>query len=197
MAGLTLKSLQTSLLGPIDLTIAPGDCVCMSGPSGSGKSLTLRAVADLDPHEGELFLNDTPSTAMSGPQWRRQVGYLTAESQWWAETVGEHFIDGREFAEKVGFSKDVMDWSVNRLSTGEKQRLALARLLGNRPKVLLLDEPTAALDPENISRVESLVESYRSENNAAVLWVSHDPEQVNRVASRHYRFEQGRIRKVQ
>ena len=197
MKGLSLKALNTSLIGPIDLTIAAGECVCLSGPSGSGKSLTLRAVADLDPHEGELFLDDARSTDMSGPQWRRQVGLLTAESHWWAETVGEHFIDGREFAEEVGFGKEVMDWSVSRLSTGEKQRLALARLLGNGPTVLLLDEPTASLDRENITRVESLISKYREENNTAVLWVSHDPEQIKRIASRHFQIEQGSIREVQ
>jgi putative ABC transport system ATP-binding protein len=193
MEGLTIKSLRTRDIGPVNLAIAPGECVCLSGASGSGKSLTLRAIVDLDPHEGELYLDDTRSTQMSAPRWRRQVGLLPAESQWWADTVGEHFINGKGYVEKLGFDHNVFDWEVSRLSTGEKQRLALARLLGNEPAILLLDEPTASLDRENISSVESLIANYRERHRAAVLWVSHDPEQISRVASRHYRIEHGRV----
>ena len=193
MKGLTVKSLRTQYVGPLDLAIAPGECVCLSGASGSGKSLTLRAIADLDPHEGELYLDDSLSTQMTAPEWRKQVGLLPAESQWWAETVSEHFNNGKKYVEKLGFGRDVFGWAVSRLSTGEKQRLALARLLGNRPAVLLLDEPTASLDRPNIGSVEMLIADYRERHQAAVLWVSHDPEQISRIASRHYRIENGRL----
>jgi putative ABC transport system ATP-binding protein len=193
MKGLTVKSLRTQNIGPFDLAIAPGECVCLSGASGSGKSLTLRAIADLDPHEGELYLDDSLSTQMPAPEWRRQVGLLPAESQWWAETVSEHFNNGQEYVEKLGFGRDVFGWAVSRLSTGEKQRLALARLLGNQPAVLLLDEPTASLDRNNIGSVEMLIADYRERHQAAVLWVSHDPEQVARISNRRYQIESGRL----
>jgi len=186
MSSLTIKGLKTHGIGPLDLDIQKGQCVCLSGASGSGKSLTLRAVADLDPHEGEVALNGDKAAEFGGPEWRRQVGLLPAESRWWHDSVGEHFqqVDETLLA-RVGFSRDVMQWEISRLSTGERQRLALLRLLGNQPRALLLDEPTASLDRENISRVEALLKAYRQQHDAAVLWVSHDPEQIARVSSRH------------
>ncbi len=78
-----------------------------------------------------------------------------------------------------------MSWEIGRLSSGERQRLALARLLENEPIVLLLDEPSASLDIENAKRVENLVTAYKKNRGAAILWVSHDPSQIKRVADRH------------
>ncbi len=186
MSSLSFKGIKTHGIGPLDLEIPEGACICLSGASGSGKSLTLRALADLDPHEGEVALNGNKAADISGPEWRRWVGLLPAESHWWRDTVGEHFQEVDEaLLARVGFSRDVMQWQISRLSTGERQRLALLRLLGNRPRALLLDEPTASLDRENISRVEDLINEYRQQHGAAVLWVSHDPEQIARVSSSH------------
>jgi ABC-type iron transport system FetAB ATPase subunit len=67
------------------------------------------------------------------------------------------------------------------------------RLLSNRPRVLLLDEPTANLDPENTRRVEAVITEYRRAQKAAVIWVSHDPEQVARVANRYYELSNGTL----
>jgi putative ABC transport system ATP-binding protein len=185
MNSLKITGLKTLNLGPVDLDIAAGECVCLSGASGSGKSLTLRAVADLDPHEGDISLDGDRASSMNGPAWRRQVGLLPAESAWWGETVGEHFGEIDEgLMDKLGFEREALTWKISRLSTGERQRLALLRLLMNKPRALLLDEPTASLDRENIKRVEELVKDYRRQQNAAVLWVSHDPEQIARVSDR-------------
>ena len=102
----------------------------------------------------------------------------------------------RERLEALGFSDDVMNWVVSRLSTGERQRLALLRLLINRPRALLLDEPTASLDPSNVGPVENLLEDYRKETKAPMLWVSHDPPQADRVADRKYEISEGRLKPV-
>jgi ABC-type iron transport system FetAB ATPase subunit len=184
---LRIESLRFHGRGPYDLTVERGECVSLSGPSGAGKTLLLRSVADLDPHEGRVLLDDVDSLAVEAPIWRRSVGLLPAESQWWWDTVGPHFptVDV-ERLETLGFGRDVLGWEVSRLSTGERQRLALIRLLVNRPEALLLDEPTAALDPSNIGQVELLLESYRKEVDAPVLWVSHDPAQARRVADRRF-----------
>lgn len=194
MSALSFRELVTHGLGPLELDIPAGQCVCLSGASGSGKSLTLRALADLDPHQGEVTLNGDKAADISGPVWRRQVGLLPAESRWWCDTVGEHFeeIDTALLA-KVGFNRDVMQWQINRLSTGERQRLALLRLMTNQPRVLLLDEPTASLDRENILRVENLITEYRQQHNTAVLWVSHDDEQIARVCNRHVKIRDGKL----
>ncbi len=196
-AGLTIKHLRTLHVGPVDLAISPGECVVLTGASGSGKTLLLRAIADLDCHEGEVLLDGVACHTMHAHDWRSGVGLLPAESQWWGESIGAHFQQPDEaLLKQLGFGCEVMDWEVARCSTGERQRLALARLLQNRIKVLLLDEPTASLDAENVSRVEAVVKQLRQERAIAVLWVSHDPAQAERVATRRMRIESGRLQEV-
>jgi ABC-type iron transport system FetAB ATPase subunit len=174
--------------GPYSFRVEGGECCGISGGSGTGKTLLLRAIADLEPHAGKIFLGDRECDQIHAPEWRRLVGMLPAESGWWHESVGEHFGRPDEMPEhrlqELGFGREVLSWRVQRLSTGEKQRLALLRLLANRPEALLLDEPTASLDSENIARVEKLLTRYCRENDAPMLWVSHDATQLARVADR-------------
>lgn len=186
VSALNVIDLRTHERGPYSLCIAPGECVSLRGNSGSGKSLLLRAIADLDPHEGQVLLDDMPVTQFTAPQWRKQVALLPAESQWWQDEVGAHFsTEECPWLEPLGFGAETMHWQVSRLSSGEKQRLALARILMNKPRVLLLDEPTASLDADNVITVEKLIEKYRCDTGAAVLWVSHDAQQATRVGNRH------------
>lgn len=204
MNRLVSDRLMTVCGGPFSFEVAAGECVALSGPSGCGKTLLLRALADLDPAEGDVLLDAVSRDAVTAPEWRRQVGWLPAEAAWWFDVVGDHFGDqpssptaspshrrsevrdqNVRILEKLGFGEDVLDWRIERLSTGEKQRLSLFRLLMNEPKVLLLDEPTAALDPVNVGLVETVLSDYRKASGAAILWVSHSPEQIARVADRH------------
>ena len=206
MAGLRLDGLRARVLAPVDLDVRAGELVFVSGPSGSGKSLLLRAVADLDPHEGEVWLDGEARSAMSPSRWRRRVGLLPAESFWWADSVGEHLPANGEdkgpdgglsgVLGALGFEPAVLAWAVSRLSTGERQRLALARMLAQRPQALLLDEATANLDPANRERVESVVQTYRAEHDAAVIWVSHDPEQRERLGGRQLGIRNGRLEPI-
>ena len=194
MAHLRLSGFRCRLLRPIDLELAPGQCLALSGPSGSGKSLLLRAIADLDRHNGGLSLNGQDHRQMSGPEWRRRVALLPAETHWWAERVGEHFSDvDTELLRELGFEADALEWEVSRLSSGERQRLGLARLLAGEPEFLLLDEPSANLDSANTERLEACVAAYRERRPAGVLWVSHDPEQRRRVASRGLLIDDGKL----
>ncbi|MBN2885738.1 MAG: ATP-binding cassette domain-containing protein [Chromatiaceae bacterium] len=194
MAELRLDALQHPLLGVITLSIAPGERVFLSGPSGAGKSLLLRAIADLDPHRGEVWLGDEARSRMSAHRWRRRLGLLPAEPAWWADRVGEHLPPASEAAPlglenmlaRLGFEPEALDWTVARLSTGERQRLALVRLLAQAPEALLLDEPTANLDPRNRAQVEALIEDYRAARHCPLLWVSHDAEQRARLGGRRF-----------
>lgn len=194
MSFLTVNDLRFHGFGPFSLEVRSGECVGLSGPSGTGKTLLLRSIADLDPHEGEVQLDSESCASVHPPQWRQQVGMLAAESEWWFDDVGAHFeqVDG-EWLPELGFEPDVMHWEVGRLSTGEKQRLAILRLLVQRPRVLLLDEPTANLDHANRDRVERLIRTYLSQHEAGALWVAHDPEQIERVATRSYRLADGAL----
>ena len=145
----------------------------------------LRSLADLDVSQGSVYLQGVQREQMPPTEWRRQVGYLAAESRWWSETVGEHFprVQADIFSQ-LGFEDEVLGWQAERLSSGERQRLALARLLSNQPRILLLDEPTANLDPVNTQRVERLVTDYLRRNRAACLWVTHAADQIERIAGR-------------
>ena len=98
-------------------------------------------------------------------------------------------------AESLGLSADCGSWPVARLSTGEKQRLALVRSLILAPRALLLDEPTSGLDPDAVSRVEALIRA-RQELGVSVLWVTHDRAQAARVADRQLEMDQGRLREA-
>ncbi|HEY9149146.1 MAG TPA: ATP-binding cassette domain-containing protein [Gammaproteobacteria bacterium] len=192
--GLTIKQLRTHHVGPLDLAVAHGECVVLSGASGAGKTLLLRAIADLDEHEGEVRLDGHSCRAMRAHEWRRRVALLPAESQWWGEHIGDHFsrVDETLLGE-LGFRPEVMGWQVARCSTGERQRLALLRLLQHAPEVLLLDEPTASLDAENVARVEALLQRLRRERQLALLWVSHDTAQTARVATRRLQIVAGKL----
>ena len=191
---LNIEQLSYQHCGPINLTIDNAQCVAVFGESGCGKSLMLRAIADLDAHQGTVALDAIPSQQMPASDWRKQVALLPAESQWWFDSVGEHFktIDQASFT-RLGFSAEVASWQVSRLSSGEKQRLALLRLLQNNPRVLLLDEPTANLDRENTRLFEDFVAEYLKQNNACAIWVSHDAQQLQRVTDELYELTEGRL----
>ncbi|TLF52534.1 ABC transporter ATP-binding protein [Halomonas urmiana] len=191
---LSLKRLAVGELAEVSLTIAPGEVHCLSGPSGSGKSRLLRAVADLEPHDGEAWLGETAQSSLAGHAWRARVMLVPAESQWWGDTVGEHLADARlDDLETLGFAAEVRDWQVARLSSGEKQRLALVRALSREPSALLLDEPTANLDDATARRVEAWLGARIRERGWPVIWVAHDPAQIDRVADRHWRIVEGRL----
>lgn len=196
-SGLALAGLRSALAGPFDLTLEPGACASITGPSGSGKSLLLRMVADLDPNEGQVHLDGRDRATWPAPDWRKQVIYVAAESGWWAEEVAQHFpaperTAARAMTERFGLKSELLEGTVARLSTGEKQRLALARALLRGPSVLLLDEPTSALDDDSIKRVELLLRERMAEG-MSILMVTHDGRQAQRLARQHHLMSAGRL----
>ena len=191
---LRLQELRSSLVQPVSLDLEAGDCLALHGPSGAGKSLLMRAIADLDVCEGEVWLDQQPRSGMSPSQWRRRVAYLPAESHRWEESVAAHAGQwDLEILRQLGIEEAVLGWQTARLSSGEKQRLALARALTNQPHALLLDEPTANLDARNSRLVEEVIQHYKEARQVPVIWVSHDPEQRQRVADRSATIDGGRL----
>jgi len=155
----------------------------------------LRAIADLDAHEGDIFLKGVEQGQLTGPGWRKKVGYLPAESHWWLGRAGDHFSEKDEsFAkdlQRLSLSSKILEAPMEQLSSGERQRLAFLRLLGAQPEVLLLDEPTSNLDARSAAVVESMVRGLQVDRGVGVIWVGHDIEQLHRVADRVRHMQAG------
>lgn len=192
---LIVKDLQRPGLAPASLVIGDGECVCISGASGSGKTLLLRAIADLDPNDGTVRLDGSERQALPAAEWRRRVAFVPAEPGWWADYVGEHFPEATQaktLLDSIGLATDALGWPVTRCSTGERQRLALARALAGTPRVLLLDEPTAALDTASKARIEAVFRE-RLAAGVGLLIVSHDDDQIRRLAHRRLVMDAGTL----
>jgi len=190
---LSVANLHRPGLVTASFDLADGECLAVRGPSGAGKTLLLRAIADLDPNDGVVTLDGQSRAEMPAPQWRRLVTYVPAESGWWAETVGAHFPDWAGAAalmEAFGLTAVSRQTPIQRLSTGERQRFALIRALLLRPRVVLLDEPTSGLDAEAAAAVENQI-AKRLAEGASAMWVTHDAAQAKRVALRCLKVEHG------
>lgn len=196
-ARLRIEGLRGPRGGPFDLIADAGECIAISGASGSGKSVFLRMLADLDPNTGDVWLDGVSRAAIPAPAWRARVVYNAAEPGWWHDDVASHFSRAalafaREIAPRLGLRAGLLDAAVTRLSTGEKQRLALIRALAMLPPVLLLDEPTGALDPDTTLLVENILRE-RLTAGTTILFVSHSDDQSARLGNRRLRMENGRL----
>ena|SRR5579872_2595681 len=189
---LTVRAL-TRLHISVSFDLKEGECITLQGPSGVGKSLLLRAIADLDPNEGTVKLDGILREAVPAPLWRKQVTYVAAEPGWWADTVQEHFTrwdHALSLVERLGLPPSCGTWQIQRLSSGEKQRLGLVRALMLRSRVLLLDEPTSALDATSTATVESII-AERISSGTSAIWSTHDSSQAQRVGSRLFVMSSG------
>lgn len=193
---LRIDKLKAGRLPPLSFSVSEGECLAVEGPSGSGKTTLLRAIADLDPATGQVFLDGAERSEMSAPEWRRKVCYCSAEPAWWTASARDALPKEarRGFDDKgrgtrlsrllasLALDQALLDRPIGTLSTGERQRMAIVRALAGDPKVLLLDEPTGALDLASAGLVEELIRFVLLSGKAVVV-VSHDVRQVERLAS--------------
>jgi len=147
-------------------------------------------------HDGECLLGGTSFLSFTPQEWRTAVAMVPAESFWWHDRVGPHFgtAPGEDILltslmTRLGFDTHVLNWEISRLSTGERQRLSLMRTLMTQPQVLLLDEPTSGLNKEMATAVEEIVVELCGSRQCSCLWVSHDLEQLARIADRSFQVE--------
>lgn len=202
------------LLRDVSLTVRPHERVAVAGPTGAGKTLLLRALALLDPlDEGEVRYRGRSICGADTPTYRSCVMYLPQRPVVVPGTVEENlrlpfFLrvhKGRSFDQDkairlllaLGRDSDFLGKGHRVLSGGERQVVALIRAILLSPDVLLLDEPTAALDPTSVRKAEEVLSQWAVDGpDRAFVWVSHDREQVQRVAGRIIRLRAGQLERA-
>ncbi len=190
-----------SVLDTINLALAPGDFVSIQGTSGSGKSTLLLILGGLlHPEKGSVFLCGESLFDCSADRRAtlraRHIGfvfqrfhllpYLTVKQNILSGAITLQTAPGAARADELMTQFDLVrraEHLPGRLSVGEQQRTALARALFHRPALLLADEPTGNLDPENTQIVLGAIEDFVTDGGAAVL-VTHHPECAARAKKR-------------
>ena len=187
--------LQNEIFGPVSLSLQKGQSLIIKGTSGSGKTRFLRALADLDPSQGRVLLDGVERNAMPAFDWRKQVRFVPASSHWWHDSVAPHFEKNQRYLSKwmeaLDLPEKLLQWPVEDLSTGEKQRLSFLRAIQDRPKVLLLDEPTSALDEKSIARMELMID-HELKRGAIILLASHSAPQMEKYGPMSLTFDKGK-----
>jgi ATP-binding cassette subfamily C protein len=198
------------VLRSVSLEIPAGGITAIIGASGAGKTTLVDLVTGLvQPQSGEVRIDGVPLPKLDLARWRRMVGYVPQETLILHDsvranvTLGDPDLGDAEVEralrdagawEFVAGLPEGVDGSVGEggalLSGGQRQRLAIARALVRRPKLMILDEATAALDPETEAAVWATVEKLRG--RTTVVAISHQPALVG-VADRVFRIEDGRV----
>lgn len=192
LSGVGYRIGERQVLNDINFSIAPGEFKLITGPSGCGKSTLLKIIASLlSPSAGTIQFKGQDYTTLSPEQYRQQVSYCAQTPALFGETVYDNLIfpwqirDKRTepdtflaFLTRFGLPEETLSKSINDLSGGEKQRISLIRNLQFLPDVLLLDEITSALDEENKHNVNDIIHRYVREKKIAVLWVTHDKDEI-------------------
>lgn len=192
IADVGFRVANNTILQHVNLSLSPGEFKLITGPSGCGKSTLLKLVASLlSPTEGAILFEGKDIATLSPEEYRQQVSYCVQTPSLFGDTVYDNLIFPWQIRSKTpepeafiadltrfGLSEETLTKSIHELSGGEKQRVSLIRNLQFLPKVLLLDEITSALDDANKRNVNDIIHRYAREQNIAVLWVTHDANEI-------------------
>jgi len=197
-----------AVVDDVSLRVMPGQVTCLLGPSGCGKSTTLRIIAGVDMQDtGEIHIDGKLicDTVFRIPPERRSVGLMFQDFALFPHlTVAENVAFGltgpkvakraraEELLNRVELLRFIDDYP-HELSGGEQQRVALARALAPRPQIMLMDEPFSGLDNRLRDDIRDQTLSVLKEEGAAVLLVTHEPEEAMRMADEIALMRGGRI----
>lgn len=195
---------RTQILSSLDLKVNKGELVTIMGASGSGKSTLLRLVNRLsEADSGIILLNGNDIRSYIPMELRRRIGMVFQVPVTFKGSVRDNIAFGiklwrgntgiETLSRDTGISEDLLDADAGQLSTGEKQRVSIARALGNQPEILLLDEPTSSLDAVSAQRIEKLLLGLQKERDLTILWVTHEKEQAQRIGGRRLILREGRL----
>lgn len=204
-AGVSLSLSDKRVLNQLTFSIADPGITAIMGPNGAGKSVTLRVLAGLiQPDGGAVTYGEqTVSTA------RLDTGFVFQRPVLLRRSVSDNLLHALKLAGIVGRTgkarmaellelgglMDLAKSPARRLSGGEQQRLALVRALASAPKVLLLDEPSASLDPRATFQIENIIRDV-SHSGVKVVVITHDQAQAQRIADEVVFISQGQCKEV-
>lgn len=194
------------ILEDINFTVDKGEIVTIIGPSGSGKSTLLKLIGSLiQPTKGEVLYGDKNIYDIKMTEYRKEVSYFFQNALLFGETVEDNLrypyeirsetfnqTKAEEMLENLQLDKSILKKSINSISGGEKQRVALVRNLLYQPKVLLLDEITSSLDAQNRAIVKDHLKRLQSQDDITVLMVTHNEKEIEN-ADRTIEIINGRI----
>ena len=209
--GISKRFGETTVLSGISAEIERGEIFTIIGPSGAGKSTLLRLINLLDtPTEGSIILDGIPIHSDRSIEVRRRMGMVFQKPAVFKSTVYENIALGLWFRnepeaivrEKVSESLEIVglagfeDRKAVTLSGGEMQRVAIARVMVTDPDLLLLDEPTANLDPVSVGVIEDLIIRINREFRTTIIMSTHDMFQGQRLAHRMGVMVDGRFAQI-
>ncbi|MBM6615139.1 ATP-binding cassette domain-containing protein [Desemzia sp. RIT804] len=203
---LSFEAANKKILENIQLTVDEGDFLSITGPSGSGKSTLLKIIATISSKtSGEFFYNGKPIESYEPTEYRKEVSYCFQSPVLFGETVKDNLAfpytiremkfdetKAVEYLKTVGLPEEYLDKTINSLSGGEKQRIALIRNVLFQPKILLLDEVTSALDEENRQIIWKWLQDMRQKTKMTILMISHNEEEAA-LADKHIHIVTGKI----
>ena len=186
----------------INLDIQEGSFVALAGQSGSGKTTLLRILAGLEEADGNIIVGDKvfqDKTTFLKPQ-KRGVGFVFQDYALFQNmSIEQNLLFVNKDKELAKYLLEMTSLSAlkdrlpNTLSGGQKQRVSLCRAMMNKPKLLLMDEPLSALDPEMRMKLQNEILSLHKEFNTTTLMVSHDPSEIYRLSDRVLMLSHGKV----
>lgn len=199
-----------NIINNISIDISEGDFVYIIGPSGGGKSTFLKLCSHLiSPTKGKIIFKQKDIFHYNPIDLRKDISYLFQTPYLFGDSVLDNLnfpydlrnekMDLEKIYELLTLfrlDKDFINKDVRNLSGGEKQRIALIRSILFKPKILLLDEVTSALDAENTLIVEDVIKRL-NEEGVTVLWVTHNLEQSRRHGNKILTLESGRVKSLE